>query len=143
MPLSEHEQRILNEIEKRLLEEDPKFAQQVSSSFRAHLVSRVRWAAAGFILGLAIVIVGVIVMQVPLLGLVGFAVMIGSILLFAQSLRHRATAERASEDPSQGAGPKRGAPRRRGGGSDGWWNRVNERWRQRWEERGGRPPEQR
>jgi hypothetical protein len=143
MPLSEHEQRILNEIEKRLLEEDPKFAQQVSSSFRAHLVSRIRWAVAGFVLGLAIVIVGVPVMQVPLLGLVGFAVMIGSILLFVQALRRRATAERASDDPAPGSGPRRGAPRRERGGVDGWWSRVNERWRQRWEERGGRPPEQR
>jgi len=40
MPLSEHEQRILAEIERRLLEEDPKFAQQVGSSFRAHLARR-------------------------------------------------------------------------------------------------------
>ena len=50
MPLSEHEQRILAEIERRLLEEDPKFAHQVGSSFRAHLARRMKLAVAGFIL---------------------------------------------------------------------------------------------
>ncbi len=44
MPLSEHEQRILAEIERRLLEEDPKFAQQVGSSFQAHLARRLKLA---------------------------------------------------------------------------------------------------
>jgi hypothetical protein len=56
MPLSEHEQRILAEIERRLLEEDPKFAHQVGSSFRAHLGRRLKLAVAGFILGLVVVI---------------------------------------------------------------------------------------
>ena len=51
MPLSDHEQRILAEIERRLLEEDPKFAHQVGSSFRAHLARRLKLAVAGFILG--------------------------------------------------------------------------------------------
>ena len=46
MPLSEHEQRILAEIERRLLEEDPKFAHQVGSSFRAHLGRRLKLAVA-------------------------------------------------------------------------------------------------
>ena len=56
MPLSEHEQRILAEIERRLLEEDPKFAHQVGSSFRAHLGRRLKLAVAGFVLGLIVVI---------------------------------------------------------------------------------------
>lgn len=143
MPLSDHEQRILAEIEKRLLEEDPKFAQQVSSSFRAHLASRIKLAVAGFVVGLAIVLIGVTVAQSTPLGLAGFALMIGSILYFVQALRRRATAERAPHAASASPGPKRG-PRRGGRSSlDSWWTRVNERWRQRWEERGGRPPDQR
>ena len=56
MPLSEHEQRILAEIERRLLEEDPKFAHQVGSSFRAHLGRRLKLAVVGFVLGLVVVV---------------------------------------------------------------------------------------
>lgn len=144
MPLSDHEQRILAEIEKRLLEEDPKFAQQVSTSFRAHLANRIKLAVAGFVLGLAVVLIGVTVAQSTLLGLAGFALMIGSILYFVQAVRRRATADRAPAPDGTAPGPKRGAPRRGGrSGLDSWWTRVNERWRQRWEERGGRPPDPR
>jgi hypothetical protein len=44
MPLSEQEQRILEDIERRLQQEDPRFAQQVSrSSLYSHLTRRIRW----------------------------------------------------------------------------------------------------
>lgn len=54
MPLSEHEQRILAEIERRLAEEDPRFVQRTrkaggSDEDRFRLL---RWAVAGFLLGL-------------------------------------------------------------------------------------------
>jgi hypothetical protein len=138
MPLSEHEQRILAEIERRLLEEDPKFAQQVGSSFRAHLARRMKLAVAGFIIGIVVVVLGFTYSRY--VALVGAAMMVASILVFAQSLRRRASAERpqpgatAADAPS----PRRGGSS--GGGLDAWWSRMNERWRQRWEERGG-PPE--
>jgi Protein of unknown function (DUF3040) len=143
MPLSEHEQRILAEIERRLLEEDPKFAQQVGSSFRAHLARRMKLAVAAFILGLVVVVFGFT--QSRYLGLAGFLTMIGAVLVFVQALRRRASSERRpgaaasgpSQDPPQP--PQRGR-RRGGGGLDAWWGRMNDRWRQRWEERGG-PPE--
>jgi hypothetical protein len=139
MPLSEHEQRILAEIERRLLEEDPKFAQQVGSSFRAHLARRMKLAVAAFILGLIVVVLGFTASRY--IALVGAAIMVASILVFAQSLRRRATAER----PQPGSTADAPKPRRGGGsggerGLDAWWGRMNERWRQRWEERGG-PPE--
>jgi hypothetical protein len=52
MPLSEHEQRILEEIEKRLAEEDPRLAQSVAkSTVASHALRRVRWGIAGFVLG--------------------------------------------------------------------------------------------
>ena len=139
MPLSEHEQRILAEIERRLLEEDPKFAQQVGSSFRAHLARRMKLAVAAFILGLIVVVLGFTASRY--IALVGAAIMVASILVFAQSLRRRATAER----PQPGSTADAPKPRRGGGsggerGLDALWGRMNERWRQRWEERGG-PPE--
>ncbi len=52
MPLSEHEQRILEEIEKRLAEEDPRLVESVTkASVSRHALRRVRWGIAGFVVG--------------------------------------------------------------------------------------------
>ena len=77
MPLSEHEQRILAEIERRLLEEDPKFAHQVGSSFRAHLGRRLKLAVAGFVVGLIIVISSTFFESVAV-GVAGFVLMLAA-----------------------------------------------------------------
>lgn len=138
MPLSEHEQRILAEIERRLLEEDPKFAQQVGSSFQAHLARRLKLAGLGFVLGLVILVVGFI--QNVGVGVAGFVVMLYSIFEVVRTLRRRAAINR----PAERAGhPAAAAQRQRPAGKSGiesWWARMTERWRQRWEERGGGPP---
>jgi Protein of unknown function (DUF3040) len=142
MPLSEHEQRILAEIERRLLEDDPKFAQQVSSSFKAHLARRMKLAVLGFVAGIVVVLLGVVASQNPVLSLAGFLLMIGSILFFVQALRRRAVADKPPSGGRTTPPPRTGRARSagKGGRADGWWERMNERWRQRWEERGG-PPE--
>ena len=145
MPLSEHEQRILAEIERRLLEEDPKFAHQVGSSFRAHLGRRLKLAVAGFILGLVVVISSTFLENVAI-GVAGFVIMLACVFLFVRTMRRRATVERpvTGPQPAGGAGPAAPDPRRRGGGPkggiDAWWGRMTDRWRSRWEERGGEGP---
>jgi preprotein translocase subunit SecF len=118
MPLSEHEQRILAEIERRLLEEDPKFAHQVGSSFRAHLGRRLKLAVAGFLVGLVVVISSTFFENVAI-GVAGFVLMLCCVFLFVRTMRRRATVE---------------------GGVDAWWGRMTERLRSRWEERGGQGP---
>ena len=85
MPLSEHEQRMLDEIERALYHDDPKFATSVN-------VTRLRRrrpivAGIAFVLGLVMLVVGVIATQSVLtLGVVvsvlGFLVMVGSVGLF-------------------------------------------------------------
>jgi len=142
MPLSEHEQRILAEIERRLLEEDPKFAHQVGSSFRAHLGRRLKLAVAGFLLGLVVVISSTFFENVAI-GVAGFVLMLACVFLFVRTMRRRATVERPVNGPAAPAGPAPPAPRRQGGGKggvDAWWGRMTERWRSRWEERGGQGP---
>jgi hypothetical protein len=137
MPLSDHEQRILAEIERRLLEEDPKFAHQVGSSFRAHLARRLKLAVVGFVLGLIVLVVGVTLSYVAL-GVAGFVIMLASVFLFVRTMRRRASVERP---PAGGGAPQQPAKRPGpGGGLDSWWSRATERWRQRWEERGGQGP---
>ena len=57
MPLNDHEQRILDEIERRLSEEDPRFAEQVGrSDLYTHLARRIRLAAAAFLIGLVMLV---------------------------------------------------------------------------------------
>ena len=145
MPLSEHEQRILAEIERRLLEEDPKFAHQVGSSFRAHLGRRLKLAVVGFILGLVVVVSSTFFENVAI-GVAGFVIMLACVFLFVRTMRRRATVE----GPVVGAAPPTTrspptSPRPQGGkggkgGIDAWWGRMTDRWRSRWEERGGQGP---
>lgn len=57
MPLSEHEQRILEEIERRLAEEDPRLVKSVSeSSVASHAMRRIRWGVVGFFLGFVLLL---------------------------------------------------------------------------------------
>ncbi len=57
MPLSDHEQRILDEIERRLAEDDPKLVEQVGRpDLYTHLARRIRLAALAFILGIVLVL---------------------------------------------------------------------------------------
>jgi hypothetical protein len=144
MPLSEHEQRILAEIERRLLEEDPKFAHQVGSSFRAHLGRRLKLAVAGFILGLVVVISSTFLETVAV-GVAGFVIMLASVFVFVRTMHRRATVERPVAGAPPPPGPAPTSRRRQGGASpkggiDAWWGRMTERWRSRWEERGGQGP---
>ena len=143
MPLSEHEQRILAEIERRLLEEDPKFAHQVGSSFRAHLGRRLKLAVAGFVVGLIVVISSTFLENVAV-GVAGFVIMLACVFLFVRTMRRRATVERPVTGRRPRPGRPRPAQRRQGGGSkggvDAWWGKMTERWRSRWEERGGQGP---
>ncbi|HWA66354.1 MAG TPA: DUF3040 domain-containing protein [Mycobacteriales bacterium] len=78
MPLSDHEQRLLEQIEQALYDEDPKFARLYQTTdVRSHYRSRLIRAAIGVVLGLAILLAAVIVPLIPL-GVVGFLVMLAS-----------------------------------------------------------------
>lgn len=79
MPLSEHEQRILEDIEKRLSEDDPRLAQTVAStSLYSHVARRIRWASLAFLAGFAMLMLFWLSMWVAL---TGFAVMLAAALL--------------------------------------------------------------
>ncbi|MBE7187380.1 DUF3040 domain-containing protein [Jatrophihabitans endophyticus] len=87
MPLSEHEQRLLDEIEQALYQEDPKFAASVRS---ARTRSRTRRVVTGCILGvlagLALVLVGLLV-PIIALAVIGFVLVVGSAGYAVQVLR--------------------------------------------------------
>ncbi|MDO9486333.1 MAG: DUF3040 domain-containing protein [Actinomycetota bacterium] len=125
MPLSEHEQRLLEQMERALYAEDPKFATSLRSSSMAR-ASRGRAA-----LGVLIVFAGIgclvtsMAMQATPLGILGFAVMlIGAVLVYTAFLRPRAGAETAEgEQPA----PKAKTPSTK----TSFMDRVEGRWRKR------------
>lgn len=119
MPLSEHEQRILDEIERRLAAEDPKFARATTiTTPRGVAVRRIKRAVAGFLLGLTLLIAGLIagLDSANLLlafGVAGFAVMLLAVLLIF----------RASKDL--------GPPSFRSRSRTSWFEKMEERWKRR------------
>jgi len=85
MPLSEHEQRILDEIERQLAEDDPRLVESVSrASLTAHLVGRIRWSLVGFLLGFAMLMLFAISIWIAI---AGFAAMLASALLVYHYLK--------------------------------------------------------
>src|SRR5919206_1427221 len=85
MPLSDHEQRILEEIERRLAEEDPRLADQVANtSLYSHLARRIRWASVAFLLGFVMLLAFALSLWVAA---AGFATMLLSTLLIYRYLK--------------------------------------------------------
>ena len=86
MPLSEHEQRILAELEESLSQQDPTFADRVANeTVYRHAGRQCKWAAFTFVLGLVELIAFYSVSVI--LGLLGVAIMFGSAVVFERNLR--------------------------------------------------------
>lgn len=108
MPLSEDEQRILSEIEQQFYEQDPAFARQVSSTtVYSHGRRNLKWAAVGFVAGLAVMVTSFA--SSLLLGVAGFALMLASAVVFERNLRRLGKAGLTSLSQSVQAGHLRNA----------------------------------
>ena len=87
MPLSDHEQRMLDQIESALYAEDPKFASSVrGGTLRAPSTRRRLQGAGLFVIGLAMLVAGVafkatMIGSFPILSVLGFLVMFGGVLV--------------------------------------------------------------
>jgi hypothetical protein len=120
VPLSEHEQRLFDQIEQSLAK-DPKFASAVRATDpRFHTKRRIVIAILAGIAGLVLVIVGV--GSNPLIGVGGFVVMLAAAAFGLQSARHGRTTTLRSVD-----GTATRTPRRRLSIVD----RLEDRWRGR------------
>lgn len=121
MPLSEHEQRLLDEMERSLYQNDADFVSTVSPRPGR---PNYRFLAIGVLValaGIATIVVGVVVKQ-PIVGVLGFIVVFGGALL-ALSPRRSGTTD-SNETPTS-----------RRGGQQGFMDRMNERWERRQSER--------
>jgi hypothetical protein len=86
MPLSEDEQRILQEIEAQFFATDPGLARQVSeTTLYRHASRNIKWAALGFVTGFIVMIYTFT--QGALFGLLGFFAMLGSAFIIERNLR--------------------------------------------------------
>jgi hypothetical protein len=126
VPLSEHEQRQLDQIERALYAEDPKFAQAVRARDpRVHYKRRVIYAAIGFLLGVGLLMAGVVSKYIWI-GVTGFVVMLACSMWALTSWRHIAgvtTSRTGQAQQRRGARPS--GPR--------FMERLEERWRRRQE----------
>lgn len=140
MPLSEEELRLLEQMERALVEEDPKLASTLrGTAFRRSARRRAIIAGAAFVVGVA-VLMGGAVAQLPVLGVVGFVIMLVSATVALTSMRGQQSAAAAADPraghPSHGFtvidGGRTGKtrrPRRTSGHS--FMERMDERWRRR------------
>ena len=141
MPLSEHEQRQLEQIEQALYREDRRLARLVRSSDpRVHYRRRVVQALVGLVLGAAMVAAGISLALWPLAA-GGFVIVLLSGIWALSSWRQMATAELGTSQ-QRGAKAKKRRRRRGDRGARGgapargtMMERLEERWRRR-QERG-------
>jgi hypothetical protein len=133
VPLSEHEQRQLEQIEQALYREDRRLGRLVRSSDpRVHYKRRVVEAASGFAIGAGMVAAGV-VLPLVWLAVGGFIVMLLCGILALNSWRHMVGLALgvAGRGP---AGQRRTRRKKRGRASrGGMMERLDERWRRRQE----------
>jgi ABC-type bacteriocin/lantibiotic exporter with double-glycine peptidase domain len=86
MPLSDEEQRILNEIERQLAEDDPRLVEQVGrTTLSSHLTRRIRLASLAFLVGFLLMVFAFA--TVLWVAAAGFVVMVLSSLLVARYVR--------------------------------------------------------
>jgi hypothetical protein len=124
VPLSEHEQRQLEQIEQALYADYPRFANAVRKRDpRVHYKRRVIQAALGFLIGVGLLLAGVIT-QYVLIGVAGFVVMLAASMWALTSYRHMTGV-------TTGRGPAK--ERRSKAASTGLMDRLEERWRRRQE----------
>jgi Protein of unknown function (DUF3040) len=133
VPLSEHEQRQLEQIEQALYRENRRLGRLVRSSDpRVHYRRRVVQAASGFGVGAGMVAAGVILPMVWL-AVGGFAVMLVCGIWALNSWRHMSGVALgvAGRGP---AGQRRRRQKNRGKGNrSAMMERLDERWRRRQE----------
>jgi hypothetical protein len=147
VPLSEEELRLLEQMERALVAEDPKLASTMrGTSLRAAARRRVVIAAVGFIVGVAVLMTGA-VLAMTVVGIIGFVVMlvcayVGLTSWRGQNRTPEPTPEQQGSLPTFSViegGRKKRTPRPARGRSTSrgsMMERFEERWRKRRDQNG-------
>lgn len=134
MPLSDHEQRLLEQMEQALLAEDPKFATAMrGADLRRRYRRRAVVAGLLFVVGVVMLMTGAVTQVIPL-GVAGFVVMLGSAWYAVTSWRRVPPAEATADAPdvpniSPGSPRRQRRPKPKNHGS--FMQRMENRWRNR------------
>ncbi|MDP5226212.1 MULTISPECIES: DUF3040 domain-containing protein [Arthrobacter] len=117
MPLSEHEQRLLEQLERQLHEDDPKFASQMEQGgARRWSTKRVLIGVFAVVAGILVLLLGVTLNNIPL-GVLGFLAM-GAGVYFATG-------------KAKGPAPKGSGKERSSRSKSGFMEDLEQRWEQR------------
>ncbi len=145
MPLSEEELRLLEQMERALVAEDPKLASTLrGTAARRDARRRTFIAGAVFLVGVAVLMTGAIAAQ-TIVGIVGFVVMLVSAYVAVSAWRGQQASGAEMAEPVAGGDPTRGFSVIEGGRaqrgrrpkrSGTFTQRMEERWRRRREEGG-------
>jgi DUF3040 family protein len=133
MPLSDHEQRMLDQIESALYAEDPKFASSVrGGGLRAPTARRRLQGVALFVTGLAMLVSGVafkatMIGNFPILSVFGFIVMFGGVV-------YGITGPRLSGRPEASGSAPGSARQRRNKAGGSFTSRMEDRFRRRFDQ---------
>jgi hypothetical protein len=147
VPLSEEELRLLEQMERALVEEDPKLASALrGTAFRRSARRRAIIAGVCFVLGVAVLMTGAVA-RITAVGVVGFVIMLVSATIAVTALRGQSA--QAAADPRTSAHPSHGFTvidggrtgrsrrlRRNAGSHHSFMERMEERWRRRRESGG-------
>jgi Protein of unknown function (DUF3040) len=133
VPLSEHEQRLLEQIERALVDDDPKFASTVRTGDRRLKARRkLQLGALLVVVGLAALVGGAVASSV-ILGVLGFLVMFGGAALGV--LNYKTATGAVETGTAGGARGTGGAGRGKGRGRrPPLKTRLEERFRRRYDQ---------
>jgi len=129
MALSEHEQRLLDEMERHLYQNDADVVSTTPRPGSGVGARQVVLMILSVIVGLAI-IVGGIALQVPLVGILGFVVMVAGVAWSLTRGRGRPSADDSPRPGRDGASAPRGAASSNADGGS-FMDRLGDRWDRR------------
>ncbi|MBJ7341181.1 DUF3040 domain-containing protein [Mycolicibacterium sp.] len=133
MPLSDHEQRMLDQIESALYAEDPKFASSVrGGNLRAPSARRRLQGAVLFLVGLGLLVAGVpfyanVNHAFLIVSVIGFVIMFGGVIFAITGPRVAGGREGSVPEPGS-------ARQKKVKGNSSFSSRMEERFRRRFEE---------
>ncbi len=137
MPLSEHEQRLLEQMERALYAEDPKFASSLRGKDpRSNFRRRVLLAAVGFIVGVVLLMTGLVAKQI-VVSVLGFVFMLASAFFALTSYRRVVTSGRLGVVEGTAVRQPQASPRKtKTRDHRGFMEKMEERWNRRRDENG-------
>lgn len=144
MPLSEEELRLLEQMERALVAEDPKFVSALRGTARRRDARRrALVAGAAFVVGIVVMMTGAVLPN-TLVGIIGFVVMLASAVVALSAWRSQGGAPSAEDAPAprgfdassglsviEGGKKSRRRSARSGPSRQSMMQRLEERWRRR------------